>query len=334
MDDEVNKKVEDYSSNNEKGYYLQPWGDAYPYNKITDQHGNTLPIIVLSAPIYEKDKSQLERFWDAKKRGDLCLGIMSCGRWPHYNKADAAINSRLAQINNSHMQSIIKEMDGWLSCESGQYSSKSVLYSESDLTDVAPTIKPWNERDIDIIFYSGITESKYYAYHKQIQLGIDCLRKIKAATGCRAIYVGEKPKDSLEHQSRFLWADWNKYLQRCKILLVSAISDASPRILTDALSNGCAIIVNKEIFGGWKYVVPETGAFFTTSDDSIAAYKNIIDKSESGNFDPSKWYAANYGKEKGALRLRAFCELLKPMNNSTTELNTSASKTISTPLCT
>lgn len=316
MDDEVNKKVEDYTSNKEKGYYLQMWGNNYPYNNIADQRGNILPIKVLSAPIYQNDKSQIEQFWDAKKRGELCLGIMSCGRWPCYNIQDTANNSRLAEINKPHMQSIIKEIDGWLSCERGQYSPKSILYSESDLTDIATNIKPWNERDIDIVYYSGVTESAYYEYHKQINLGVECLQKIKAATGCRAIYVGEKPKDGLEHQPKFLWADWNKYLQRCKILLVSAISDASPRILTDALSNGCAIIVNKDIFGGWKYVVPETGAFFASPDDAVNVYKNIIDKGNSGNLDPSKWYAANYGKEKGALKLRAFCELLRPVNNT------------------
>ena len=114
-----------------------------------------------------------------------------------------------------------------------------------------------------------------------------------------------------EHQPKLLWANWNKYLQRCKILLVSAVSDASPRTITDALSNGCAVLINKDIFGGWKYVVPETGEFFTSSDDSVSGYKSIMSKGSQGDFDPSSWYGANYGKEKGALRLRAFCEILK-----------------------
>jgi hypothetical protein len=311
MDKEVNKKAEEYSVNKEKGYYLQGWGNNYPYNQVKDYYGNTLPITVLSAPLYEKDKGLIEQFWEAKKKGNLCLGIMSCGRWPNYNKEDAANNSRLAEIDKPHMQSIIKAVDGWLSCEREPTFSKSILYSESDLTDVNKGTKPWNERDIDIIFYGGETESDYYEYHKQIQLGVECLRKIKAATGCRAVYVGKESKEGLEHQPKLLWANWNKYLQRCKILLVSAVSDASPRTLTDALSNGCAILVNKDIFGGWKYVVPETGAFFSSSDDAVAVYKNIIERGDSGDFDPSKWYAANYGKEKGALRLRAFCEILK-----------------------
>ena len=311
MDKEVDKKIQEYSAKNEKGYYLQGWGNNYPYNQVKDRYGNTLPIKVISAPLYEKEKALIEQFWISKKNGDLCLGIMSCGHWPNYNKEDAANNSRLAEINKPHMQSIIKAVDGWLSCEREQTFPKSILYSESDLTNVNMGVKPWNERDIDIIFYGGETESDYYEYHKQIQLGVECLRKIKAAVGCRAVYVGKEQKEGLEHQPKLLWANWNKYLQRCKILLVSAVSDASPRTITDALSNGCAVLINKDIFGGWKYVVPETGEFFTSSDDSVSGYKSIMSKGSQGDFDPSSWYGANYGKEKGALRLRAFCEILK-----------------------
>ena len=173
MDKEVDKKVQKYSAKNEKGYYLHGWCNNYPYNQVLDYYGNTLPVKVISAPLYEKDKALIDQFWISKRNGDVCLGIMSCGHWPHYNKEDASNNSRLAEINKPHMQSIINAIDGWLSCDKEQLFPKSIVYSESDLTDVTKNIIPWNERDIDIIYYGGDDESDYYEYHKQIQLGVE-----------------------------------------------------------------------------------------------------------------------------------------------------------------
>ena len=47
------------------------------------------------------------------------------------------------------------------------------------------------------------------------------------------------------------------------IMVIPSISDASPRILTQALAMNTAVIVNKDIVGGWKYINEQTGAFFT-----------------------------------------------------------------------
>jgi len=43
-------------------------------------------------------------------------------------------------------------------------------------------------------------------------------------------------------------------LGKTDILLIPSISDASPRILTQALAMNTAVIVNKDIVGGWKYI--------------------------------------------------------------------------------
>jgi hypothetical protein len=294
-------------------YYLQLWGDNYPYQTIRDSLNRELPILVMSAPIYAHDISLQDMFWSAKQKGHLCIGIMSCGYWPHYNEDDAQWNSRLAEIKTPHMQRIINAMDGWLSCERAMTFKNSILYSESDQADIVHgrTIRPWKERQIDIVFYGGAEYTPYYNYHKQIDLGIDCLRSIlQSGTSCnRAVYIGHPiAEDGIEIQTKMKWCDWLTYLENCKILLVPSISDASPRIITDALTRGCAILVNSEIFGGWKYVAPETGAFFSSANDVVDAFNYVMNNGESGILDPSNWYAARWGKKVSALRLGEFCK--------------------------
>ncbi len=54
-----------------------------------------------------------------------------------------------------------------------------------------------------------------------------------------------------------------------QILFVPSVSDASPRVITQGLALNCSIIVNKEIFGGFKYVNEQTGSYFTDENDIV-----------------------------------------------------------------
>ena len=49
-------------------------------------------------------------------------------------------------------------------------------------------------------------------------------------------------------QSKFL-----EHLQQCKWIFVPNISDASPRVVTQAMSYNMPALMNKNIIGGWKY---------------------------------------------------------------------------------
>ncbi|NDE14244.1 hypothetical protein EBZ80_04865, partial [bacterium] len=67
---------------------------------------------------------------------------------------------------------------------------------------------------------------------------------------------------------------WEK-LRRSRALFVASTFDASPKILTEALALGVALLVNKDIVGGWKYITPETGMFFDPTErkkDRIRAF--------------------------------------------------------------
>lgn len=46
----------------------------------------------------------------------------------------------------------------------------------------------------------------------------------------------------------------SKMMQRSNFLFVPNTADASPRVITEALIRGIPIIINRKIYGGWKYL--------------------------------------------------------------------------------
>ena len=94
-----------------------------------------------------------------------------------------------------------------------------------------------------------------------------------------------------------------KVMSFCKFGLFPNRLDCSPLLITESLIRDCPILVNKDIFGGWKYVNEDTGAFF---DD-----KNIGDKVEymlSSKFKPCDNFMSEYGFFNSATKLATFCK--------------------------
>jgi hypothetical protein len=298
-------------------YYIRLWND-YPYQGIIDQNGKDVEdILLLTAPMYKHEMTQQDKFWKAKEDRKLCIGIMSCGHWPLYNENDAHVNGRLAQIKYPEIQAIIQAMDGWLYCSRTPPfpNVPHLLLSESDMTiPISPITKIWKERPVDIVFYEGLSDSAYYHYHKQVPQAIRILQYIKQKTGCRIVIVGPKEYQGFEHVPKMLWHEWCKYLETCKIILTTAVSDASPRTITDALNRGCAILVNETIVGGWKYVSPETGAFYNPLKDcesALEAYYKIIEADKAGILQPQQHFYSNFGREKMGGELYKFIDELR-----------------------
>ena len=53
-----------------------------------------------------------------------------------------------------------------------------------------------------------------------------------------------------------------KELQKARFIFVPNVSDASPRVLTEALCYDLRLLVNYNLLGGWKYVNEQTGVLF------------------------------------------------------------------------
>jgi hypothetical protein len=104
-----------------------------------------------------------------------------------------------------------------------------------------------------------------------------------------------------------------KTYQQTKCLLLPNTVDASPRILTEALSCDCRCLVNKEILGGWKYVNENTGEFFTNKEDFETSMIKLFNN--YNEYNPSEYFNNNYGKINSGKRLKKFlCDNIPELN--------------------
>jgi len=105
-----------------------------------------------------------------------------------------------------------------------------------------------------------------------------------------------------------LHPDFMKHIASSKFLLCTSQEDASPRMITECLSIDVPILMNKNILGGWKYIKPETGEFFTDDQDVVDAYKRLSTASKS----PRNWYMQNSSPSVSGKRLAQFIKRIDP----------------------
>ena len=79
--------------------------------------------------------------------------------------------------------------------------------------------------------------------------------------GIKIMIVGRSPPEHLLGKIDYFpkqdgKLDFLNKLKDTKILMITSVSDASPRILTQALFANTSVIVNTNIVGGWKYANP------------------------------------------------------------------------------
>ena len=62
------------------------------------------------------------------------------------------------------------------------------------------------------------------------------------------------------------------------------------QVLAEAMCLDVAILVNPHIVGGWKYVADETGEFFSSAREFVAALKRLRDPVRKARLKPRQWY--------------------------------------------
>jgi hypothetical protein len=131
----------------------------------------------------------------------------------------------------------------------------------------------------------------------------------KNKAGTKACTIPESCKGKIV-QTTFL--DQRKffgYLSQARWAFLPQICDASPRVSTQALSMNKPLLMNKNILGGWKYLVPgETGEFFHDMSDFKASLRKILDNTRgtSSPYKPLDFVNQNYGNVNSGKRLLEF----------------------------
>ena len=66
------------------------------------------------------------------------------------------------------------------------------------------------------------------------------------------------------------------YMSKCRYVIFPNTRDASPRTIPESILRGKPVLVNKNIWGGWKYVTENNGCFF----DGAETYEELQSRKE------------------------------------------------------
>ena len=141
--------------------------------------------------------------------------------------------------------------------------------------------------------------------------------------GLKGVIVGRKNCEFTEKCNGIVktlpflpFHEFQREMQKCRFLFVPNVSDASPRVITEAMCYNMPVLVNYNILGGWHNVIPKvTGEFFTSEYDISIAIDQLL-----GNFDqytPRKWYTEHRGLTHSGKVLADFLKENYPQLNRT-----------------
>jgi hypothetical protein len=275
---------------------------------------------MITAPLYA---DQFHIFHALKKQGYLMIGISSFGHYPFIEESDVIHNDRSAMLQKEEHQQIMKQMDCWLTCSKKPvlYDVPQILFSESDCHFNPETLKPKGlTKKHDVLYISG-SDGQFHQYHKNWKLAQECFKKMSDA-GLSALVVGRNAPNGFDlpgisYTPYLKWHELLDTMEESRVMFVPNGSDASPRIMTESLCKGTPILVNKHIFGGWKYVNNLTGAFFESQDDVMAQLTHVL----KSTYDTRSWFLDSYYPNGESIKLKELKNLIASLCNGTIPLD-------------
>jgi hypothetical protein len=290
-----------------KGYTLSALCLAWPFLAISDASGRSTGWCVLRGPLRKQQD------WDTYRelrRSFRFIGFTSYTTFPSVEEGLLSDYEGLCE--------------GWCHCfrEPDLYISSQIpkdLISESDFVDYR-SISPQNvcphpdrfSKEFDFIYIC--LPGSWKERTKNWTLAKRCLGQLCYGLNLKGLLLGRwQILDLPFHRNLTIKGDVPQqqlleYLYRSRLLFVPSVTDASPRILTEALCLDIPILVNRQILGGWKYVNRSTGAFFHGEDDVAQSAQQCLEMVSRSRC----WFQENSGPILSSERLSHFLQRLVP----------------------
>ena len=217
---------------------------------------------------------------------------------------------------------------------------KKYLFSESDfcskwITETKYKMSQWGKKRYDFVYFTLFSR---HGIHCKGTYMLSLIDHVARLLNLRGLVVNYDIKDDNKKYSQQIYidaekrihnfVDGHKYtnlhiknkcfssqevcaiMKSCKFVIFPNVADASPRLLTEAIVRNVPVVVNEDIYGGWKYVEHNTGRFFKgptlkefvqRKDSSIYIHslKNAV--KEVLTINPQK-VAATFYKQYGFVR--------------------------------
>jgi hypothetical protein len=293
--------------------------DDPTYVHLYDDKGNKINVVLISKP-FSSDKDYRQYMINMNKY--IFLGISSYMEFPHMptNPLD---NYKIEQMqtNPYYLDMYFSICQGWLHCfkEPIKYipmDKPNVLISESDIVNYKNLVPDNTPKEYDFIYScpkvnkdSGCDD--WVSYNKNWELAQKCLPILCEKYKLKGLLIGREGCDLPENSKQYLtttgWVDYGDMIglyKKCKFLFVPNVRDASPRVITEAMSLGLSCLMNKNILGGWKYINDKTGEFFNDENDIDMAIDKLL--KNMPNHNPRQYIIDNYGPINTGKRLKEF----------------------------
>ena len=304
--------------------------ERYAFQPVINNNGEYVNVIMVRAPFRDNNDEELYHFY---KDEILFLGISSFESFPLTSP-----NPYSAKYESEYY---LNMFPGFLHMmhQPEEYfpsSVKQILMSQSDFNLDDPynfgQQRHQGNDDEEIIYdfvYSGGDQDVetdcvgWASYNKNFSFVREALEVMCSDEfNVTGVLVANKNKADTKActipsscagkivQTKFLdQRQFFAYLSKARWAFLPQICDASPRVSTQALSMGKPLFLNRNIMGGWKYLLPGvTGEEFNDIHDFKAQLRKILDNTRGKNspYKPLEFVRENYGNEVAGRKLLEF----------------------------
>jgi len=301
---------------------------SFPYKNVVDEKGQLVNIIMISAPFRtEEDEKMYEKL--------RLAGMEFCGISSYLDFPGKIWNPHDSFFHEERKHDYTKMVKAWIHCFRTPPSNLSysqlpmLMMAEADLKDpssVEYTGK--DEKQYDFI-YSCLREDEnddsckpgWNWYNRNWDVAKRCLIVMCKKYGLRGVIVGRQNCEMTDFCQNLVevlpflpWHEFQTKMRQCRFLFAPNTSDASPRVITEAMCWNMPVLVNENILGGWNNVIPGvTGEFFTTENDIGDALDKLTTQYDS--YTPRDWFIQNRGKDICGPQLATFLKSSFPEIN-------------------
>lgn len=301
-------------------FFVEPYKDSiptvsFPFKNTFDDQGNKLNVILISAPFRSEEDEEKYNIYKKQK-------LLFCGISSYLDFPNPINNPYEDQFHVRQKHDYVKMVDGWLNCfRKPSYIQRiqhlpTLLITEADLKDVTHYSKDPVDKEYDFL-YCCLSDNEqckpgWQSYNRNWDLAKKCLEIMCRDFNLKGMLVGRQncefsdKCDGIVKVVPFLpYTEFQAELKKCKFLFVPNISDASPRVITEAICNDIPVLVNEHILGGWHNVIPSiTGEFFSDENDVSGSLAYLL--THYHNYQPRKWFENNRGKMISGGKLARF----------------------------
>jgi len=290
----------------------------FPFRFLYDENHNLLPIVAITAFFRSPDDEK--RYRNYVSNGIKVIGVTAYKTFP---KPISDGTGDQGTVDDKF--EYLKEIKDWLCCfkspeHYGFNSSHNIIeMSESDFKDI--DLSESSEKKYDFV-YSCLEDDKnscpangWNYINRNFDLAQKCFPIMIDEFKLKILVIGrlncgleEKYKENIEVLGFLPYHEFQEKLKQSKYLFVPNIYDASPRVVTEAISKDIPVLMNRSIVCGSKYINNETGELFTDEHDLRYHLKRLLGR----NISPKKWWKEHYGYSSSGVKFKNFLNGIFP----------------------